>query len=124
MFDIAEGWPDITEIVTTECCDAHGNGHGKVARRSATADVKMDIPSNFEDCDAKLFATLDELIQTSEALATLLPPSALLLVLFVSTSLRTDLNTNMYDFILYTILQQPVKHLSRKSSRNTAAASK
>jgi hypothetical protein len=56
--------------------------------------------------------------------ATLLPPSALLLVIFVSKSLRTDTNTDMYDIILYTILQQQVKHLSRKSSRNTAAASK
>ncbi len=53
----------------------------------------------------------------------LLPPSALLLVIFVSTSLRTDTNTDMYNIILYTILQQQVKHLSRKSSRNTAAAS-
>jgi hypothetical protein len=56
--------------------------------------------------------------------ATLLPPSALLLVLFVSTSLRTDTNIDMYDIILYTILQQQVKHFSRKSSRNTAAAGK
>ncbi len=53
----------------------------------------------------------------------LLPPSALLLVIFVSTSLRTDTNTDKYNIILYTILQQQVKHLSRKSSRNTAAAS-
>ncbi len=53
-----------------------------------------------------------------------LPPSALLLVIFVSKSLRTDTNTDMYDIIFYTILQQQVKHLSRKSSRNTAAASK
>jgi hypothetical protein len=59
-----------------------------------------------------------------KVIATLLPPSALLLVIFVSKSLRTDTNTDMYDIILYTILQQQVKHLSRKSSRNTAAASK
>ena len=54
--------------------------------------------------------------------ATLLPPSALLLVIFVSTSLCTDTNTDMYDIILYTILQQQVKHLSRKSSQNTAGS--
>ena len=36
----------------------------KIVTDNATADVKTDTPSNFEDVDAKHFKTLDELIQT------------------------------------------------------------
>jgi hypothetical protein len=40
------------------------------AAANATADEKTDIPSNFEDFDAKHFETFDKLIQTSDTLST------------------------------------------------------
>ena len=37
----------------------------KITPVNATADVKTDVPSNFEDFDSKHFETFDDLIQTS-----------------------------------------------------------
>ncbi len=61
----------------------------KIAVVNAYADEKTDIPSNFEDFDAKYFETFDELIQTSGTLST---------VLLTMIKYRSTISTHFADF--------------------------
>ena len=61
----------------------------KISAANASADVKTDIPSNFEDFDAKHFETFDELIQTSGVLST---------VLLAMIKYRSTISTHFVDF--------------------------
>ena len=61
----------------------------KIGVVNASADVKTDIPSNFEDFDAKHFETFDELIPTSGALST---------VRLVMIKYRSTISTHFADF--------------------------
>ena len=74
----------------------------KIAATNASADVKTDIPSNFEDFDAKHFETFDELIQTSGALST---------VRLAMIKYRSTISTHFAD-----LTKWDLKH--RKSSAN------
>jgi hypothetical protein len=61
----------------------------KIAAANATADEQTDIPSNFEDFDAKHFETFHELIQTSDALST---------VRLAMIKYRSTISTHFADF--------------------------
>jgi hypothetical protein len=74
----------------------------KIAAANATADEQTDIPSNFEDFDAKHFETFHELIQTSDALST---------VRLAMIKYRSTISTHFAD-----LTKWDLKH--RKSSAN------
>ena len=61
----------------------------KISAANASADVKTDILSNFEDFDAKHFETFDELIQTSGVLST---------VRLAMIKYRSTISTHFVDF--------------------------
>jgi len=93
-------WPIFRKELRSSC-DQNGMGWAinigtamvqfmiKIAAANASADVKTDIPSNFEDFDAKHFETFDELIQTSGALST---------VRLAMIKYRSTISTHFADF--------------------------